>query len=83
MESSKGDLVKRLAQNGIYCNEWIEDTPKFSRDGIDVYCFISSSDIYMVKDNQALYINEIPDSIEKPEVFDQMVNLFFSDHAKI
>ncbi|MFR8012179.1 MAG: hypothetical protein ACLU8W_10540 [Clostridia bacterium] len=83
MESSKGDPVKRLAENGVLTDEWIKDAPRFSRDGVDVYYFTRNSNIYMVKDNQALYINEIPDSIENPEVFDRLADLFFSDQAKI
>lgn len=82
IESSKSDLVKRLAENGIRDNEWIDDAPKFSRDGIDVYYFAGRADIYMVKDNQALYINKLPDPIDAPEMFDKLVDLFFVDHQK-
>lgn len=83
LESDKDGFVRRLAESGVHHDEWIEDAPRFSRDGIDVYYFTSCSKIYMVKENQALYIREIPDLIQNPEMFDRLVNLFFSDHAKI
>lgn len=83
VESSKGDQVKRLAENGVRNDKWIEDTPKFSRDGIDVYYFTSCSDIYMVKENQVIYIRKIPEVIQNPEMFDRLADLFFSDQAKI
>lgn len=83
LESDEDGFVKRLAENGIRDDKWIEDTPQFSRDGIDVYYFTGAFDVYMIKGNQAVYINELPDYIDNPEMFDRLVDLFFSDQAKI
>lgn len=83
VESDKDGFVKRLTENGIRNDEWIEDTPQLSRDGIDVYYFTGAFDVYMVKGNRGVYINELPDSIDNPEMFDRLAELFFGDQAKI
>lgn len=78
VQSPFDHLAERLARNEIVNDEFVKDTPQFSRDGIDVYYFINNTKVYMVGDGRALYVDELPGSIEDPAIFNALTDCFFA-----